>query len=98
MSKDFIKHEGEIWVISECSGISWWDWLFNSIPSMRFLQKTYYPLDACISWHGKQINRNGSTSQIVKSTTILNELNRSIESLREQIRNKKFSTNGSDSQ
>jgi len=98
MNKDFIKHDEEIYVIAELSGISWWDWLFNSIPSMRFLQKTYYPLDACISWHEKQINGNGSTSQIEKSTKILKELWRAIESLREQIRDKTFSTNGSDSQ
>lgn len=97
MNKNFIKHDEEIYVIAELSGISWWDWLFNSIPSMRFLQKTYYPLDACISWHAKQINGTGSTSQIEKSTKILKELNRSIHSLWEQIRDEKFSADRSDS-
>jgi len=90
MSKDFIKHEGEIWVISEFSGISWWDWIFNSIPSIKFFGNTYYPLTELISWHIKVFNETGSPSHKVKSEKILQDLMSSMKLIQAQIKKGTF--------
>jgi hypothetical protein len=98
MNKDFIKHDEEIYVIAKCSGISWEDMLFNSIPSIRFFRNTYYPLNDCISWHIKVMNETGSPRQKVKSENILRDLMHAIKSIKAQIINGTYDLDGSDSQ
>jgi len=90
MNKDFIKHENEIYVIAEYSGVSWWNWLFNSIPSIRFFGNTYYPLTELISWHIKVSNESNSARQIVKSQKILQDLMSSMKLIQAQIKKGTF--------
>ena len=97
MNKDFIKHENEIYVIEEYSGISWWDWLFNSIPSIRFFGNTYYPLTEIISWHIKVFNETKNPKQKVKSEKILQDLMNVCKCLKAQLIKGKLYLDGDDS-